>query len=255
MPGYIYLIMMADGVYKVGRTAQTIGPTIKRLGAYPGDSRTVYVRWCEGDVADTEKRILGACRTVFGSHLRGYEYFVGDESRFIRIINEHLDEAPDAEKPKALNIFRRVNGVHTVLATANVSPTSDVHGHTWYQHAKTYQVFTTVQGQRVYLQDVIKGERGPWVHINSDPWDFREENLVKTTARTVKRSEATSTEVGVCFVASRSKGKAWKVTISGKLVGYFKTEEEAVAARRSRIVNPPPPPPETNPPSLVTDPR
>jgi hypothetical protein len=99
-------------------------------------------------------------------------------------------------------------------------------------------VFTTFNGQRVYLQDVIKGERGPWVHINGDPWDFREENLVKSMARTVKRSDATSTEVGVCFVASRSKGKAWKVTISGKLLGYFKTEEEAVAARRDRIKNP-----------------
>jgi hypothetical protein len=31
MPGYIYLIMMADGVYKVGRTQQDYGLRLSRL--------------------------------------------------------------------------------------------------------------------------------------------------------------------------------------------------------------------------------
>jgi hypothetical protein len=35
MPGYIYLIMMADGVYKVGRTHQDYGNHLKRLKSYP----------------------------------------------------------------------------------------------------------------------------------------------------------------------------------------------------------------------------
>jgi hypothetical protein len=45
--GYIYLLEMADGVYKVGRTGQEIGPRIKRMSGYPGDSRLVIIRWSD----------------------------------------------------------------------------------------------------------------------------------------------------------------------------------------------------------------
>jgi len=106
----------------------------------------------------------------------------------------------------------------------------------WYQHAKTHQVFATHLGKRVYLQDVIKGEKGPWVHVNGDPWDFREENLVKTNLRTVKRTESSSKGVGISYINSRKNSKAWKTTLAGKLVGYFKTEEEAMKARLKALM-------------------
>lgn len=90
MGGYIYLVCMADGVYKVGRTFHKAGPRIRRLEDYPGDSRTVYVRWCDDEIV-TETRILKKCRTEFGPHLRGKEYFVGPEKRLIDIISQEID--------------------------------------------------------------------------------------------------------------------------------------------------------------------
>ncbi len=87
MPGYIYLIMMADGVYKVGRTFQEYGPRLNRFTAYPGDSELVYVRKCE-DANKFETLILRKCRERFGCHRRGSEYFEGPENEFISIIDE-----------------------------------------------------------------------------------------------------------------------------------------------------------------------
>ena len=75
--------------------------------------------------------------------------------------------------------------------------------YTWYQHSKTHQVFATHLGKCMYLQD-IKGEKGPWVHVNGDPWDFREENLVKTAVRTVKRTKP-SKGVGILSRTGRNE--------------------------------------------------
>ncbi len=137
-------------------------------------------------------------------------------------------------------IWRYVNGIRTVLHCAQVSIRSvlgrNLAQYTWYQHAKTRQVFATHMGKRVYLQDIIKGEKGPWVHVNGDPWDFREENLIKTTVRTVKRTESSSRGVGICYIDSRKNGKAWKTTLAGKFIGYFKTEEEAMKARLKALM-------------------
>ena len=137
-------------------------------------------------------------------------------------------------------IWRYVDGIRTMLHGAQVSTRSildrNLAQYTWFQHAKTHQVFATSRGKRVYLQDVIKGSKGPWTHVNGDPWDFREENLVKSAVRTVKRTEASSRAVGICHVPSREKGKAWKATLAGKLVGYFKTEEDAMKARLKALI-------------------
>ena len=108
MPGYIYLIMMADGVYKIGMTAQTIGPSIKRLGAYPGDSRTVYVRWCEGDVSDMERRLIWEFRRRFGKHQRGNEYFVGPEETMIDIITTFFTD-PEHKKSVTCSLEQFLN--------------------------------------------------------------------------------------------------------------------------------------------------
>jgi hypothetical protein len=106
----------------------------------------------------------------------------------------------------------------------------------WFQHARTHQVFATHTAQRVYLQDVIKGRKGPWAHVNGDPWDFTNKNLVEVTTniRTVKRKNGTARVVGVCFVESRNR---WKATLSGKLIGYFKTEAEATGARLKKVLS------------------
>ena len=98
MPGYIYLIMMADGVYKVGRTHQDYGPHLKRLKAYPGDSIIVTVqKVLDGGVV--EKEVLRRCRDAFGDHPRGHEYFNGTEREFIKIIYECIDFVPPPPPP------------------------------------------------------------------------------------------------------------------------------------------------------------
>jgi hypothetical protein len=50
---------------------------------------------------------------------------------------------------------------------------------------------------------------------------------VNGTTETTK-TKGTSKTVGVCYVKSRDR---WMSTIARKLIGYFKTEEEAVEAR------------------------
>ena len=54
-----------------------------------------------------------------------------------------------------------------------------------------------------------------------------------TPVRTVKRRVTTSGTVGVCYVERRDR---WKATLSGKLIGYYKTEEEAKAARLKKLM-------------------
>jgi hypothetical protein len=97
MPGYIYLIMMADGVYKVGRTQQEYGTHLKRLKAYPADSSIVYTRKVANEI-QCEKEVLRVFRREFGTHPRGHEYFKGDEERMIEIINEKALEVYEPEK-------------------------------------------------------------------------------------------------------------------------------------------------------------
>jgi hypothetical protein len=98
MPGYIYMIMMADGVYKVGRTNQEYGTHLKRLKAYPGDSVIVAVQKVWDDVV-VEKEVLRRCREAFGGHPRGQEYFTGPEREFVKIIHECIDFVPPPSPP------------------------------------------------------------------------------------------------------------------------------------------------------------
>jgi hypothetical protein len=92
MPGYIYLIQMADGVYKVGRTQQEYGTHLKRLKSYPADSSIVYTRKVQGDVVCIEHRIIETFRKKFGKHPRGNEYFIGRESEMIDIIHAEIGD-------------------------------------------------------------------------------------------------------------------------------------------------------------------
>jgi hypothetical protein len=87
MPGYIYLIRMADDVYKVGRTFQEFNPRLRRFEAYPGDSELVFVIKCPEDRHVTfERLIIQEFRARYGDHRRGAEYFVGDESQMVQTI-------------------------------------------------------------------------------------------------------------------------------------------------------------------------
>ena len=90
---YIYLIMMADGVYKVGRTEQEYGTHLKRLKAYPADSVIVAIQkvW---DGVVVEREVLRRCRVAFGDHPRGREYFIGPEKELVKIIYECIDFVP-----------------------------------------------------------------------------------------------------------------------------------------------------------------
>lgn len=105
MPGYIYLIMMADGVYKVGRTQQDYGNTLKRLKSYPPDSVIVYVRKIQGYINHVESLILELFRNEFGKHVRGNEYFIGDENRMIEIINQVVHVTPASPSTHPLKRF------------------------------------------------------------------------------------------------------------------------------------------------------
>jgi len=101
MPGYIYLIMMADGVYKVGRTQQDYGTHLKRLKAYPGDSVIVTAQKVWDEVV-VENEVLRRCREAFGCHIRGREFFIGPEKELIKIIYECIDFVPPLPPPPVI---------------------------------------------------------------------------------------------------------------------------------------------------------
>lgn len=135
-------------------------------------------------------------------------------------------------------VHKYIDGIRSVICHVKVSPIDSVIVKTyiWYQHYKTRQIFSTRNGKRVYLQNIIKEpEKGRWIHLNGNKLDFRRENLVQvnTCIQTIKYKETTSKHVGVCYVKSRDR---WKVTLSNKLIGYFKTEDEAVHARLKALV-------------------
>ena len=85
MPGHIYALKAADGIIKVGRTAQEYGPSLRRLRAYPGDSVLLYVRISECEDL-MESKILKRLRELYGDHPRGLEWFSAPEDEVIRVI-------------------------------------------------------------------------------------------------------------------------------------------------------------------------
>ena len=118
---------MADGVYKVGRTQQDYGNSLKRLKAYPGDSIIAMVLKVHDDVV-VEKEVLRRCRLAFGVHPRGLEYFRGPEEEFMKIIYECKNFTPKAPVPKAPKVpkvpkgpepYRRLNDVEKYLRSHN----------------------------------------------------------------------------------------------------------------------------------------
>jgi len=109
---YVYLIRMADGVYKVGRTEQDFGLDLKRFKSYPRDSTVVFIRMCsELDVNRYESKIIKKFRETFGKHPRGAEFYqpkgpevslVPPSLYMIRTINEIMDVEPQTEFFKGL---------------------------------------------------------------------------------------------------------------------------------------------------------
>ena len=105
MVAYLYLVRMADGVYKVGRTQQDSGLDLKRFKAYPRDATVVFVRACsEYDVIRFETQVLKRFRKEFGKHVRGAEYFAQGatthaktERHMILAMNEIMDVEPQNE--------------------------------------------------------------------------------------------------------------------------------------------------------------
>jgi hypothetical protein len=97
MPGYIYLLRMADGVYKVGRTNQAYGMNIQRFKSYPADSTVCLVRKYNGKLPELEKFILVEFRRRFKQHPRGYEYFTGSEDNMINVIHESFLHTRDID--------------------------------------------------------------------------------------------------------------------------------------------------------------
>jgi hypothetical protein len=252
MPGYIYLVRMADAVYKVGRTFQEYGPNLKRFKAYPRDATVVMVLEVQDYVA-VEHEVLRRCLRAFGGHLRGREFFVGPESEFINIIFQCMNVTASEikrEVPKPppasdaeLVVYRYIDGVKQPIEVLKISKEdqSSVSEYTWFKDPNTLRIYATIEGRRVFLKEVLTGEGGTWIHLNGDPLDYTRANLVKTNSnvRTIKRTEGSSKHVGVCYVPGRKK--PWKATLSGKLIGYFATEDEAVQSRNDRFAKIPPP--------------
>jgi len=137
-----------------------------------------------------------------------------------------------------LPIHRYENGKASVIRRVKISPIDSVilNTYKWFEHPKTHQIFATCDGKRTYLQNMIKEHtNGRWVHINGDKSDYRRGNLIEVSKsfRTVKNKENSSKTVGVCYVKSRDR---WKATLSNKLLGYFKTEQEACHARLKSLL-------------------
>ena len=140
-----------------------------------------------------------------------------------------------------LPIHRYENGKATVIRHVKISPINSLilNVYRWFEDSKSHQIFTTCDGKRTYLQNMIKDLKDPknsrWVHINGDKSDYRRENLVEVNKsfRTIKNKETSSKTVGVCYVKSRDR---WKATLSNKLIGYFKTENEACHARLKSLL-------------------
>lgn len=104
---YIYLVRMADGVYKVGRTEQDFGLDLKRFRAYPRDATVIFIRTCsELDVTRYETQILRTLKDTCGFHPRGKEYVLPKGPRvvscLVRIINDIMDSDPQTEFFKTL---------------------------------------------------------------------------------------------------------------------------------------------------------
>jgi len=140
-----------------------------------------------------------------------------------------------------LPVYRYEGGVKVVLEYVKVSPRENMirslGKYTWFKHIKTHQIYATYNSRRVYLQDVIKGEKGPWAHVDGNPLNYQTQNLVKVPpgTRTVKRTkDQTSPTYGVCYIKSRDR---FRVMFQGKTIGHFKTLEEAQAARHKAIVD------------------
>ena len=95
MVSYIYLIMMADGVYKVGRTQQDCGLRLSRFDSYPRDSMIIYIRMFEHDIHLLEANLIREFKKEFGSHQRGREYFTGDQGKMVAIINSSIQNHMD----------------------------------------------------------------------------------------------------------------------------------------------------------------
>lgn len=87
MGGYIYLIVMADNVYKIGMTKQAYGLKLERFKSYPADAKLIFVRRYGGKLAELEKMILVEFRKRFIQHTRGSEYFTGNEDEMVNVIN------------------------------------------------------------------------------------------------------------------------------------------------------------------------
>jgi len=117
MPGYIYLIMMADGVYKVGRTQQDYGLGLKRLRMYPADSQIILI---QKTVEDVEREIIDIFKNEFGKHPRGTEYFQGDENRMIEIIHRAVSLPPASRLEK--HPLKRFIDSSTVLDQSKYCP-------------------------------------------------------------------------------------------------------------------------------------
>jgi len=140
-----------------------------------------------------------------------------------------------------LPIHKYENGKVSVIHKVKISPGDFVrlNVYRWFEDSISHQVFTTQDGKRVYLQNVIKDLKDPkndrWIHLNGDKSDYRRENLIEVNKsfRTIKNKENSSKTVGVCYVKSRDR---WKATLSNKLLGYFKTENEACHARLKSLL-------------------
>ena len=156
MPGYIYLVRMADAVYKVGRTFQEYGPNLKRFKAYPRDATVVMVLEVQDYVA-VEHEVLRRCLRAFGGHLRGREFFVGPESEFINIIFQCMNVTASEikrEVPKPppasdaeLVVYRYIDGVKQPIEVLKISKEdqSSVSEYTWFKDPNTLRIYATIE--------------------------------------------------------------------------------------------------------------
>ena len=99
--------MMADGVYKTGKTKQERLNRINRLGQYPGDITVILVRKCPiENVDEIERLILSYFVKEFTKHQRGNEYFTGNENDMIKVINAIIDGNFELRESESIPILK-----------------------------------------------------------------------------------------------------------------------------------------------------
>lgn len=140
----------------------------------------------------------------------------------------HLEEA-------RVHAFRIENGDVLVV---DFEDKLKVYGILWGRHAKSGHYRASVDGDTVYIHQMVKGEKEGFVidHKHGCKWDNRKAKLRYATSaenRANTRGRGSSDALGVDFI----RGKGWRARLQtgsgrSKFLGYHQDEQAAASVVR-----------------------